>query len=233
MVARAVAAVMFVFGVLLASLTVGPSAEAGRVKINAAGGYFTVPVISLKEARFQTVIKQQYDFSCGAAAVATLLTFHYDRPTGEKEVFIAMWNGGDKERIQKQGFSLLDMKDYLTSQGYRADGYRVPLDKLVDAGVPAIVLINTKGYKHFVVIKGVQGDEVLVGDPALGMKVYPRAAFEAAWNGVIFTVRSDAAQTHFNEDRDWRVRVKAPFGTALSREGLAMFTLTLPARNEF
>ncbi len=224
-------------GVLLAGLTGTAPAQEGRVTFAAAaGGFFSVPVVSLKEARFRAVIKQKYDFSCGAASIASLLTFHYDRPTGEEEVFRAMFEAGDEDKIRKQGFSLLDMKTYLESVGYRADGFRIPLAKLAEVAIPAIVLIQTKGYKHFVLIKGIKDGEVLVGDPALGAKIYSRSKFAKVWiNDIIFVIRDErkVAREHFNHAKDWAVRAKAPFGTALSREGLATFTTLLPTNSRF
>ena len=174
--------------------------------------------------------------SCGAASVATLLTFHYDRPTGEQDVFRAMFEAGDKDKIRKQGFSLLDMKTYLESVGYRADGFLISLARLAEVKIPAIVLIQTRGYRHFVLIKGIKDGEVLVGDPALGAKIYSRSKFEKVWiNDIIFVVRDKrkVAREHFNHAKDWAVRAKAPFGTALSREGLATFTTLLPNNFRF
>jgi predicted double-glycine peptidase len=221
-------------GLLLSAVTLvlAPAAEAGQVGVHfAAGGQFNVGVTSLKEARFKTVIKQRYDFSCGSAALASLLTFHYERPTSEETVFRAMYSTGDKERIHRSGFSLLDMKTYLTTAGLRADGFRVSLDTLESARVPAITLIDTNGYKHFVLIKGVRGDEVVVGDPAAGVRIYKRAAFAAMWEGIAFIIRDEPqlAHEHFNSAKDWSVRVKAPFGTALNRQSLASFNINLPA----
>ena len=219
---------------LLAAAASAP-AQAGSITLSTNGGFLGVPVTSIKEARFATVIKQQYDFSCGSAAVASLLTYHYGRPTTEQEVFREMWEVGDQEKIRKLGFSLLDMKRYFDGRGLRADGYQIGLDKLAKAGVPAITLIDTNGYKHFVLVKGFEGDEVLVGDPALGMNVTSRAEFEAMWNGIVFVIREEfeVAREHFNQNKEWRVRVKAPFGTALSREGLANFIMLLPGTNTF
>jgi hypothetical protein len=44
-------------------------------------GDFKVQVTSLREARFKTIILQQFDYSCGSAAVASLLTYDDDRPS--------------------------------------------------------------------------------------------------------------------------------------------------------
>ncbi|CAA7623927.1 C39 family peptidase [Magnetospirillum sp. UT-4] len=210
-------------------------AKAGEVGFALPSGNLGVSVASLREARFRGVVRQERDYSCGSAAVATLLTHHYRRPITEAEVFTAMYAAGDQETIRRQGFSLLDMQRYLATLGLKADGYRVGLDKLIDVGVPAITLITIRGYSHFVVIKGVEGGDVLVGDPAMGVRAVPRAEFESQWQGVLFVVRDDIdiGRMLFNRPADWAVRRKAPFGTALSRQGLSTLWVALPGLFEF
>lgn len=217
-----VSAALVVTGVAAA-----PSAWSADLSMLGYGGNFQVPVTSIREGRFETVIRQQFDFSCGSAALASLLTYHYDRPTTEEEVFKSMYDAGDQEKIQAQGFSLLDMKTYLARRGLVADGFQMTLEKVEQVGVPVITLIQTGGYRHFVIIKGVRDGEVLTGDPALGNRIYKADKFQLLWSGVIFLVRNDAklARTNFNHQRDWRVRQKAPFGTAMTRDSLANFTL--------
>jgi predicted double-glycine peptidase len=190
-------------------------------------GEFKVHVVSMREARFQTIILQKYDYSCGSAALASLLTYHYERPTTEETVFKAMFNTGDQEKIQREGFSLLDMKVHLARQGLVADGYKMTLDRLAKLGVPVITLIDTGGYRHFVIIKGIREDDVVIGDPAQGVIVVDKAKFEPVWSGVVLVIRNEASRgkEHFNLAQDWRVRQKAPFGTALTRDSLANFTL--------
>ena len=226
-----------VAGVVLAAALLVPfvAVQAAQPVIRAGTGTFAVKVTSMKEARFKNVVKQQYDFSCGSAALATLLTYHYERPVSEQDIFVQMYEAGDKDKIRKEGFSLLDMKQYLEQHGFQANGYRAGLEKLEEVGIPAIVLITTRGYRHFVVVKGVSEDEVLVGDPALGIRTYPRKEFEQLWNGILFVTTSgvDVAKHYFNDDEEWNVRQKAPFGTALTRQGLATFTMLLPGPNEF
>ena len=78
--------------------------------LSTGAGDLQVPVTSIRQARWAGTLLQQYDFSCGSAAVATLLTHHYGYPISEQAVFEEMYAGGDQPRIQKEGFSLLDMK---------------------------------------------------------------------------------------------------------------------------
>jgi predicted double-glycine peptidase len=216
-------------GLLTATVVVAGSAgavSAGELDYTLTGD-FKVHVVSMREARFQTIILQKYDYSCGSAALASLLTYHYERPTTEEAVFKAMFDTGDQAKIQQEGFSLLDMKVHLARQGLVADGYKMTLDKLAKLGVPVITLINTGGYRHFVIVKGIRADEVVIGDPAQGVIVVDREKFEPAWSGVVLVIRNEAARgkEHFNLAQDWRVRQKAPFGTALTRDSLANFTL--------
>lgn len=220
-------AVFALAALAVAGVAAAPSAWSADLSMLGYGGNFQVPVTSIREGRFETVIRQQFDFSCGSAALASLLTYHYDRPTTEEEVFKSMYEAGDQEKIQAQGFSLLDMKSYLARQGMTADGFQMTLEKVAEVGVPVITLIQTGGYRHFVIVKGVRDGEVLTGDPALGNRIYRADKFQAMWSGVIFLVRNDAklARTNFNHQRDWRVRQKAPFGTAMTRDSLANFTL--------
>ena len=219
-----------------AVLATGPSVWAGTVWIPGVAGVSNVNARSLQEAKFAQVVRQQYDFSCGSAALATLLTYHYGRETDEQTAFGAMYAVGDKDKIAQAGFSLLDMKKYLESIGYAADGYVTTLDTLEGAGVPAIALINYRGYRHFVVIKGIQGQEVLVGDPALGIKYMSRAAFEGLWdNGVLFIIKNEPeiGKQNFNQSKEWKLLARAPLGLALSQDSLAQLTVGLPRLGEF
>ena len=182
-----------------------------------SGGSFSVPVASLKDLRFRDTVRQKFDFSCGSAALATLLTHHYNHPVSEKDVFAEMYERGDKEKIQREGFSLLDMKVYLAARGFEADGYKADLEKLETARIPAIALIRERGYHHFVVVKGMVNGRVLLGDPAVGTRAMSREHFERLWvNGVLFVIRSETERALFNGKRDWAVAPKSPMDLGLS-----------------
>ena len=230
-------------GLLLVLLLIPPAAlgtvgalQAGETRMWGAGGAFSVKLTSLKELRWKTVIRQQYDFSCGSAAVATLLSYHYDTAVSEAEVFEEMFLTGDRAKIQSDGFSMLDMKRFLDNRGLQSDGFRMTLDKLARIGVPGIVLINTRGYRHFVVVKGIERDRVVVADPALGTTVWSRENFESVWGGgIVLAARNEieTARLNFNDAEDWRVRPKSPISEGVDRAGISSFTLHLPGRNEF
>jgi uncharacterized protein len=212
-----------VMSILLLVLTTG-AAQAQRAAQfpGFAGETLRVPMRSLTDLRSSATVLQKYDFSCGSAAVATLLTHHYGRPVTEQEVLLAMYAKGDQQKIQQEGFSMLDMKGYLESQGYAADGFQQPLDKLAEARLPAIALIKEANYHHFVVIKGLQGDRVLLGDPARGTRAVLREEFEKIWiGGLLFVIHSHVQHARFNQPGDWRAAPQAPLFTGLAREGAA------------
>jgi predicted double-glycine peptidase len=197
-------------------------------------GDVIMPITSMRQARVARTLLQQFDFSCGSAAVATLLTHHYGYPVTEQVVFEEMYARGDRKKIHTEGFSLLDMKRFLASRGFEADGFEQPLDKLGEARVPAIVLINENGYHHFVVVKGVQPDRVLIGDPAQGTRAMPRRTFEASWkNGLLFVIHNRMESARFNLAADWRVAPRAPLGNGVSRDGLTGITLPKMGPGEF
>lgn len=196
----------------------------------AIAGGAAVPVTSLKDMtaryRYRSTIHQKFDFSCGSAAVATLLTYHYDTPTSEEEAIRFMLIAGDQAKIQREGFSLLDMKTFLEARGFHADGFEATLDQVVQFGAPGIALVEDNGYRHFVVLKGVRDGRVLLGDPAVGARVLARADFERLWlNHVFFVIHSHRKQALFNVAAQWRLAPSMVLGEALNRRSLAGITL--------
>lgn len=199
-----------------------------QASIFESGAHYNVAVTSLRDMPFRTVVRQQYDYSCGSAALATLLSHHYGLATGEADVFQAMYSAGDQEKIRQVGFSLLDMKRYLEGRGFKAAGYEVSLDELMRSPAPAITVITVNGYRHFVVIKGVRDGRILVGDPAKGLATYTADEFAQVWQGITFEVEDSREAPVFNSAAEWRADAKAPLGEPLSDGSLASFTRELP-----
>jgi len=191
---------------------------------------YRLPVRSMLERRYLTVVRQQYDFSCGSAALATLLHFHYNDQQNEQSVFIGMWRDGDRQQIRRLGFSLLDMKRYLAARGMAADGYRVTLEQVKDAGIPGIALINMNGYRHFVVVKGVEDGQVLLGDPSLGLRLVSVRRFQAMWNGIMFVIndRVDQGKKNFSRDDEWALVARARVNLMMEPTSLQALALVRP-----
>jgi uncharacterized protein len=154
------------------------------------------PVKSLLEIRQANLIPQDWDISCGAASLATLLTFHHGHEVSERAVAEDLLGRTDPLRVRvRGGFSLLDLKRYVEGQGFAADGYvGVTLEDLVGFG-PSIIPVVFEGYPHFVVFRGRQGSRVLLADPAFGNRAVDLEEFERGWRKVVFVVeRTDGRE---------------------------------------
>jgi predicted double-glycine peptidase len=215
---------------MAALLGAAPCAPAAALELQG----MHVPVNSIKQLRFQQTLHQQYDFSCGSAALATLLTYHYGVKVTEQSVFEQMYQHGNQAKIRAEGFSLLDMQRYLASRGMRADGFALPLQELFNAALPAIVLVTEKGYRHFVVIKGARDGRILIGDPANGTRAMAREAFDAIWqNRLLFVIHDVPGQPRFNALADWRAAPRAPLADGLVPGSLADITLSKHGASAF
>ncbi len=221
----------FVISAVIAAvaLVMGSAQARAQATLLEGGGLYNVPVTSLSEIPFRTVVRQQYDYSCGSASLATLLKYHYGVNVNEAEIFKAMYIVGDQAKIQKVGFSLLDIKHYLETRGFQSDGFRMTMDQLIHINRPGIAVVTAGAYRHFVVVKGARDGNILVGDPALGLKTYSTAEFAKMWNGVIFAIRSAPGEkVTFNSDREWSPWTVAPLGQPLGDESLSQLTRELP-----
>jgi hypothetical protein len=133
-------------------------------------------------------VEQKTDFSCGAAALATILRQGYWLDVDEDHVIKGMLINADQDLVRTQGFSMLDMKRYLESIGMRARGYKISPETLLTVKIPVVVLLEIRGYKHFVVMQRADKDWVYIGDPVLGHKRYTHDDFVKGWNGIVFAV---------------------------------------------
>ncbi len=144
------------------------------------------PVVSLYEQRNRLVVRQNYDLSCGAAALATLLVFQHGETLGERDVAIGLVSRDiylENPALLKsrRGFSLLDMHRYVAHLGYDGEGLgRLRFEDL-DALAPIIVALDIAGYRHFVVYRGRFGNRVLLADPAYGTRTMRLSRFMRAW----------------------------------------------------
>lgn len=144
------------------------------------------PVQSLIEMRHENVVLQQWELSCAAAALATVLRYQHGEPVTERSVALGLidrpaYLANPALVALRQGFSLLDMKRFVDARGYTGVGLgQMTLDDLIE-NAPIIVPVEVRGYPHFVVFRGVARDRVLLADPAFGNLTMSRQKFLSAW----------------------------------------------------
>lgn len=151
-------------------------------------------VLSLKEMREAGVVRQEWDTSCGAAALATVMTYGFDDPVSEHDVALGLLRQTEPLKVRHRGgFSLLDMKRFAETRGYRALAFSDMAFADIRHLNNPIVPLNIRGYNHYVVVKGVDSrGAVRIGDPAYGNRTLSRAAFDKAWIGGIAFVLTRA-----------------------------------------
>ena len=136
--------------------------------------YGKIKVQSWKERRDFNIVKQDLDFSCGAASVATLLNNFYGQKLTEEEVLKKM----GKEQMRA---SFGDMQRIMLDFGFEAKGYALSFEQLMQLKIPVIVYLKYRKDDHFSVLRGVDGNTVLLADPSLGHVSMSRAQFLDAW----------------------------------------------------
>ncbi len=149
---------------------------------------------SWMEIRNQNVVLQQRDYSCGAAALATLIKYHWGDEITEtqllQDVLRMLTVEEMKDRIEN-GLSLTDLRKLAVRAGYQASIGKLTFEKLRDAKVPLVVGIVVNEFDHFVVYRGTDGYYVYLADPARGNVRTPIPQFLEQWqkNAVLVVVK--------------------------------------------
>jgi predicted double-glycine peptidase len=134
-----------------------------------------LPIRSWKSLRDDGIVKQRYDYSCGAASMATILNAVYGRNFSEMDLLKAIDKGTGRA-------SFHDMAHSLNELGFRAQGYAASWEQLVKLKIPVIVYLKFRTDDHFSVVRGIDGDTVWLADPSLGHRTFSRAQFLSMWN---------------------------------------------------
>ncbi len=181
--------------VALVLFLLGHSSQAANIGIG-SGTRIDVPLKSMKDLRDEKLVKQRFDYSGGAAALATILRYGFGDEVTEREILVELFDllpEDEKGLRRKEGFSLLDLQHVAQARGYKAQGFRLEPQYLARLAGPVIVFIEPRGYKHFAVLRGVCGDRVYLADPSRGNVRMPAYRFLDSWlgesgKGIIFVV---------------------------------------------
>jgi uncharacterized protein len=125
---------------------------------------------SWSQLRSAGLVRQERDFSCGPAALATILTYYYGRPTSEAEI-LALTGAQDETTFSQ-------LADASQTLGYPATGATVTLELLRTLQVPVIGFLMYRGTGHFTVIRGIgRTGRVQLADPSWGNRTLQPARF--------------------------------------------------------
>ena len=196
-----VAAIMIVISFVISYHPVAKKPK-GEVAIDMGVGMRQVVRYNMRpqsEFNKDNVVKQAYDFSCGSAALATILNYDFGEDLDEKQVIQGLMDHGDQAKIeQRRAFSLLDMKRFIKVLGYKGVGYKAEIEDLKTLKQPGIIPIELFGYRHFVVLKGIYDNHVFVADPSRGHTSFELNQFKNMWKEkIVFIVYPE------DEEKTW------------------------------
>lgn len=129
---------------------------------------------SWKARRDAQVVKQNQDFSCGAASLATLLNSCYGQALSEAQILKDM----DKPDMMA---NFEDMSRVVNRYGFKAGGVALSYEQLSKLTVPAVVYLQVKGNDHFSVLRGISTSHVQLADPSMGNRTFSKAQFQEMW----------------------------------------------------
>lgn len=195
---------------------------------------FSIDAKSWKDKQTERVVMQERDYSCGAAALATLLKYHWGDEVTETQVLVEVVKllTADelRERVQN-GLSLTDLRRAAVKMNYQATIGKLEFDKLKETKIPLVVGIVINNFDHFVVYRGSDDTYVYLADPARGNVRVPAQEFVRQWqkNLVLVVVKEGG-----DPDRESPLKVsdeEKSLGTLnrqFVRDQTTSSTMTLP-----
>jgi uncharacterized protein len=153
-------------------------------------------VWSWRELKDKNVVKQNRDYSCGAASLCTLLRYYWgDNVTEQKildELDKMLTPAERKDRIQN-GVSLTDLRKVSVKLGYVASIGTLSFDQLAQSKIPVLVGLKLGKFYHFAVYRGTDGYWVYLADPARGNMRGPVKEFIDVWqkNAILVVAKKD------------------------------------------
>nr|WP_233171150.1 C39 family peptidase [Herbaspirillum sp. ASV7] len=159
---------------ILATLGVASDACADFAMIMAPANFSPLPVRSWKSLRDHRIVKQDLDYSCGSASLATLLNGFYGESFKEQDFLKAMDNGNKKASFE-------DMARVLPRFGYKAQGFSSGWEQLSQLQIPVVVYLKYRKEDHFSVIRGIDSSSVWLADPSFGNRIFSKEEFLEMW----------------------------------------------------
>lgn len=132
------------------------------------------------------VVRQEREYSCGVAALATYLTHYWGQPVSEASLLALLVEHSGRWALpadwREQGVSWRVLQRMAGHFGLQAAGLRVSPELLFSLRVPALVRLQVRGQAHFSLLRGVDSrGRVQLADPSWGNQILRREAFLALW----------------------------------------------------
>lgn len=157
----------------LLGLHVGIS-TAAEVFVSAPTLKGSVTAKSWKDLRDANVVKQDLDYSCGAASVATIMNGFYGFEVTEETLLETMAKDG--------AASFNDMAEVVRGYGLKGVGVALNFEQLRKLKTPAIAYLRYRDDDHFSVIRGIGTDgSVQLADPSWGNRRFTQQQFLNMW----------------------------------------------------
>lgn len=147
--------------------------------------------VSMRELRAGATQIQSHEYTCGAAALATVLT-SLGKPMTEKEVLDSIFSDTIPVRMNEQGEAEIPPLTAADLQkGARKAGFKVVSLQAADGREALEVLAKLRPiicriylyeeFLHFVVVRGIDNGWVSLSDPAYGNVRVPVSQFDKVW----------------------------------------------------
>ena len=136
--------------------------------------------LNLKKSYKLPIILQDEIAECGHACIAMIGVFfgHKLDLSGLRKI----------SEPSIEGISLSQINKLLTRLNFKTRALRVPIDKLGFIKTPAILHWNKN---HFVVLKKVKRNKIIIHDPAVGLRICSYSEFQQEFSGVALEVTRD------------------------------------------
>lgn len=155
---------------------------------------FQIYLKNARQLRNENVVMQQRDFSCGAAALATVLVYYWGEDVSETTILLIIAKALSREQLEdrvRNGLTLTDLKRVAQIGGYSAVLGKLSIESLGKSKLPLIVGITVNNYDHFVVYRGMDEEYVYIADPIFGKKRVKIGDFAEQWqkNAILAVIK--------------------------------------------
>lgn len=128
---------------------------------------------SAKRVKTPTVLQMEA-LECGAASLAMILAYYHKYVSLE---LLRIECG-----VSRDGTKAINIIKAARKFGLEAQGYKLDIDELKEADLPAIIFWN---FNHFVVFEGFKGKFAVLNDPAVGRRYVEEEEFSDSYTGVV------------------------------------------------